>query len=355
MLEPGGTIALVSPSFRVNSAIPTAISRATELLLARGYHVRELFTPDVGIQSSIANRLAELRIAFSDPSISAVFCTIGGPSLTELLPGLIADTELHAIIRANPKIVVGYSDISTLHWFLYTVTGLRTFYGPGAVPELCEPKAVDKQVYEDSSLAFCAKHLFRAITDPTPIGEIARSPTYAPDISSIFKDPNSAESPSLSPNSGWKWLRPGKGEGRLFGGCLTVIVRLGGVRAIIPDWRGRIIFFETSVGDDMIAGNPLSRVRAGIADLIAQGVFKQAAGLVVGRPFGYNSPGQRAEYIGIIKELLCEGQMANSDFPILFNVDFGHTTPMVTLPYDALAVLDSENDRFAILETVVSV
>jgi muramoyltetrapeptide carboxypeptidase LdcA involved in peptidoglycan recycling len=108
------------------------------------------------------------------------------------------------------------------------------------------------------------------------------------------------------------------------------------------------------MGDDDVSGNPIHRVKAGIADLIAQGVFDEAAGLVVGRPFGYDSEEAREEYAGVITGLLCEGRLAEKKFPILFNVDIGHTTPMVTLPFDVLAELDSERDRFAILEPAVT-
>lgn len=350
-LASGATIALVSPSARLNDVLPAVMARATAVLTGRGYKVRELFTPDTGIQSSIDIRLSELRTAFSDPEVSAIICTIGGPCFNELLPALIADTELHKTIRANPKIVVGCSDITGLHWFLHALTGLRTFYGPGTIPELGEANSVDNDA---SSLAFCVKHLFRAIAESQPLGDIARSPTYAPKPAPCFSDASSTEPPELVPNTGWKWLRGGKAQGRLFGGCLTVMARLGGVRAIAPDWRGRIVFLETALGDDEVSGNPISRVRAGIADLIAQGVFEEAAGLVVGRPFGYDSEEAREEYAGVIKELLCEGRLAEKKFPILFNIDIGHTVPMVTLPFDALAELDSERDRFAILEPAVN-
>lgn len=353
-LQPGATIAFVSPSARLNNILPSALARAKDLFTAQGYHVRELFTPDTSIQSSIANRLSELRTAFTDPSISAVVCTIGGPSFNELLPALLADTELQAAVRANPKVVVGYSDITGLHWFLHATTGLRTFYGPCPFPELCEPRATgDEEAHEASALAFCTRHLFRAVTDPAPIGDVARSPTYAPDPAVVFKEPESLARPRLAPTGGWTWLRPGRAEGRLFGGCLTVMARLGGVRGVVPDWRGRIVFFETALGDDDVSGNPLGRVRAGVADLIAQGVFDDATGLVVGRPFGYDSPKAREQYAGVIKGLLCEGRLAEKKFPILFNVDIGHTTPMVTLPFDALAVLDSEKDQFAILDSAL--
>lgn len=349
-LQPGATIAFVSPSARLNAKMPAVIARATSVLVGKGYQVRELYTPDSGIQSSIDHRLAELRSAFTDPTIDAVFCTIGGTAFTELLPALIADTELHAAIRAHPKIVVGYSDITGIHWFLHALTGLRTFYGPGAITELGEANSIDDEI---SPLAFCAKHLFRTITDSQPIGDVARSPTYAPDVDPSWYDAASTQGPKLAPTAGWIWIRPGKAQGRLFGGCITVMARLGGVRAISPDWKDRIVFMETQMGDDMVSGLALDRFRAGVADLIAQGVFDDAAGLVVGRPFGYDTDKLRADYIGVIKGLLCEGRFADKPFPILFNVDFGHTTPMVTLPFDGLAELDSENDRFAILEPVV--
>ena len=349
-LQPGATIAFVSPSARLNDKLSDVMARATAVLTGRGYRVRELFTPDKGIQSSIENRLAELRAAFSDPDVSAIICTLGGPSFTELLPALVADTQLHEAIRADPKIVVGYSDITGLHWFLHAMTGLRTFYGPGAIPELGEAAAVEDDA---SPLAFCAKHLFRAIEEAEPLGDVARSLTFSPEPSPYFANPSWTKPLELVPTSGWTWLRAGKARGRLFGGCLTVMARLGGVRAITPDWRGRIVFLETALGDDSASGNPLHRVRAGVADLVAQGVFDEAAGLVVGRPFGYDSEAARGEYAGVIKGLLCEGRLAGRAFPILFGVDFGHTTPMVTLPYDVLAELDSENDRFAVLESSV--
>ncbi|RYP21888.1 hypothetical protein DL765_001964 [Monosporascus sp. GIB2] len=346
-LEPGATIAFISPSARLNEEFPEVMGRAAAVLTGRGYKVRELFTRDTSIQSSIESRLSELRTAFSDPDISAVICTIGGPSFTELLPALIMDTELQGIIRANPKIVVGYSEITGLHWFLHAVTGLRTFYGPGAIPELGEASSIDD---EASPLAFCVRHLLRAIASREAIGDVPRSTTYAPHIAPFFSEPASTQPPKLVPTPAWEWLRPGRARGRLFGGCLTAMARLHGVRSIAPDWCGRIVFFETAVGDDDVSGNPLPRVLAGVADLIAQGVFDEAAGLVVGRPYGHDSAEMRDAFVGVIKGLLCEGRMAEKDFPILFNVDFGSTTPMVTLPLGALAVLDSDADQFAILE-----
>ncbi|KAI0391761.1 peptidase [Xylariaceae sp. FL0594] len=351
-LEPGATVAFVSPSLRLNHTFPAVMQRATSVLESKGYKVREIYTRDKGVQDRIANQLSELRTAFTDTTIDAIICTIGGTTFTELLPALIADTALQQAIRAHPKVVIGYSDITGLHWFLHATTGLRTFYGPGAIPELGELASVDD---EKSALAFTVRNLLRAVADPTtPIGNVDRSPTYMAEPPSFFI-PGKGDVPNeLVPNdAGWTWIRRGRGEGRLFGGCLTVMARLAGVRAIAPDWRGRIVFLESAAGEDDRSGSPIHRVQAAIADLIAQGVFDDAAGLVVGRPIGYDTPDMREQYVGVVRALLCEGPRAKQTFPILFNVDIGHTSPMVTLPFDALACLDSEKDQFAILESAV--
>lgn len=114
-LKPGATIAFFSPPARLNEKLPAVLSRAEAVLSGRGYTVRALFTPDLGIQSSIENRHAEIRSAFLDPAISAVICTIGGETFTQLLPTLVADEELCTHIQKHPKIVVGSSDTTGLH------------------------------------------------------------------------------------------------------------------------------------------------------------------------------------------------------------------------------------------------
>lgn len=71
-LEPGATIAFISPSARINAEFPAVMARATAVLTGQGYKVRDLFSgPDSSIQASISNRLSEIRIAFSDPTIAA--------------------------------------------------------------------------------------------------------------------------------------------------------------------------------------------------------------------------------------------------------------------------------------------
>ncbi|GKT40021.1 putative cardiolipin-specific deacylase, mitochondrial [Colletotrichum spaethianum] len=367
--------------------MPATVARAEALLRSLGYTVTTIFSnpgessdptasdDDAGpIDASIRNRLAELRAAFADPTIDMVLCTCGGSTLTELIPYLVEDAPLHALVRANPKILIGYSDITVLHWCLRALTGLRTFYGPCASTELggdvaSTPSSVssfspstsapEDPAENDAYLhEFHLATLLQTVSRPgQPLGPIPRSRFYAPLIPSDFLPPASrppADTRPLLPSPAWTWLRPGRAEGRLFGGCLTVVSRIQGIPRITPDWRGRILFLESAMAEgDLTKGNPLARVQQAVADLAARGVFDELAGLVIGRPYGYNTDKQRAEYAAVFRGLLCYGRLADRKFPILMNVDVGHTSPMVTLPMDALAVLDSDKDEFAITEAAV--
>ncbi|KAL0936582.1 peptidase U61 LD-carboxypeptidase A protein [Colletotrichum truncatum] len=386
-LPPNGKIAFISPSLRVNTIYPLALSRSVTLLESLGYSVTVIFINDgededvvAGdgrpIAASIENRLAELRAAFADPSFDAIFCTLGGPAMTELIPYLVRDTELHVAVARNPKIVVGYSDITVLHWSLRALTGLRTFYGPCPVSELAdavtstresllrfsenenkagangdEAKEVDDGYLQD----FLLVNLLAAVSRPNePIGPIPRSRFYAPLVPSFTSDPDATTPRSLLPSPAWTWLRPGRAEGRIFGGCLTVVGRIQGIAEISPDWKGKIMFLESAQGEgDLAKGNPIGRVRQTVADLAARGVFDEVAGLVIGRPYGYNTERERAEYAAVFKGVLCHGRLAERRFPILMNVDVGHTSPLVTLPMDAMVVMDSETDKFAVTEAAV--
>ena len=141
-LKPGDIIALLSPSFRLNDIFPLRVLRATTALEPLGFAVKTIYTPILSTAShyqQIQHRVAELHSAFSNPQVTAIICTIGGLSCNELLPFI--DWEL---IGKNPKIFVGYSDITLLHLAIAKMTGLRTFYGPAAITQFGEfPKPLD--------------------------------------------------------------------------------------------------------------------------------------------------------------------------------------------------------------------
>lgn len=353
-LRPGGTVAFVSPSERLHESMPDPTARGRALFEANGYKVKTFWTHEdpstTTVGSHIAVRKAELLAAFADPDVQAIVCMIGGHTMCELVPALLGDDAALAVLRANPKVVVGMSDITFLHWLLRAATGLRTFYGPTVIPELGE---------FPTAMGFTAENLFRAIAQPQPLGPVPRSREWRPRLPDFFFGDAASVVPSrYEPSPAWRWLRGGRAEGRVFGGCLSVVVRLGGVARLAPDWRGRIVFLETQSAEGSLEeGFRPARVRQALADLVAQGVFDRVAGLVLGRFFGYNTDAQRAEAERIVRETVLDNECVRNGaygaFPVLMNVDTGHTSPMITLPMDALARLDSDKDEFSILEAGV--
>lgn len=171
----------------------------------------------------------------------------------------------YEIVKQNPKIFFGYSDITVLHYALFTEAGLRTFYGPAAITELGD--------YPEP-LAFITDKFLRVLqlSVGKPIGPMPRSLHWAAKLPDFSTD---AQSPrELSPALGWTRLRPGKATDRIFGGCLPSILHLAGTK-YWPDYHGRIMLLENPMGEKMEDPLSLTATRAKMADLVNLGVFEQ--------------------------------------------------------------------------------
>lgn len=334
-LRRGDTIAFISPSGRLNSIFPARIARAKAYLEGAGFNVKEIFnTPEpTEFEHKVKQRVDELHSAFLDPSIKAIVCTIGGLSANELLRHID-----YNIIRSNPKIFCGYSDITLLHYAFFTQANLQTFYGPAAITsfgEFPEP------------LPFTSTHFLHTLQNSAsvPLGPLPCSSEWTQQFLDWETGADSAPR-ALQPNPGWKWVRPGSGTGRLTGGCLPSILQLRGT-IYEPEYAGRILLLETPEWDKPNTATPVEFVRSNLADLVNAGIFEKIVGLVLGRPYAYDK-GMNKEFEQTVLE-----QCGGTRFPILAGVDFGHTDPILTLPMNALINLDSEREFFNVLEPVV--
>ncbi|HYO97978.1 MAG TPA: hypothetical protein VER33_25920, partial [Polyangiaceae bacterium] len=147
---------------------------------------------------------------------------------------------------------------------------------------------------------------------------------------------------ALSASNGWSWLREGVGEGPLIGGCLESLQHLRGTR-FWPDWSGAIFFFETSEEKPSPA-----TVDGMLMDYENMGVFEQLRGMLIGRPMHYSEEEKRQ-----LREIILE-RTARYSFPIVSDMDFGHTSPQLTLPLGCRARIDSQARAFELLEAGVS-
>ncbi len=141
-------------------------------------------------------------------------------------------------------------------------------------------------------------------------------------------------------NKGWVWWREGKAQGAIAGGCVPSINHLLGTKYWF-DPKGSIFFIDIPEGASFDKGLAVSEVDSYLADLANAGIFENIAGLVVGRPYRYS-----VEDLGLLKNIIMD-YAKNNDYPVLACANIGHVDPVITLPYGAQAMLDSDADIFS--------
>jgi muramoyltetrapeptide carboxypeptidase LdcA involved in peptidoglycan recycling len=332
------------------------MSRGVKFFEERGYPVKTIYSPIPATSDSSAVFLqkvqhvaSEIHAAFLDPHVTCIITTIGGTEANEILRSLD-----YALIRAHPKIFVGYSDITHLLYAFLVQAGLRGYYGPCLLTEFAEFPEPDR---------FTASHFFDVLLggDGGGIGggiagkEIPRSTSFT-HLGLPFlegKDAATQEVREMAPTRPARFLRPGMATGPLLGGCLRKLVSLCGTPFLPPSFhKGAIFFFEVSQGE-YSSPMPLERIRSDLVDLINAGVWDGIAGLVVGRTYLYDEAMNR-KLEAVVEELVDAGPDGGYQWPVLFGVDIGHTSPMLTIPLGALARLDSTRNEFSFLEEGVS-
>ncbi|MCJ1448285.1 MAG: hypothetical protein MMC23_008800 [Stictis urceolatum] len=362
-LRRGDTIAFISPSSRLNEVFPLRVERAHKFLESEGFKVKEIYSPvPKDHQAALQHRVDEIHAAFTDPTVRAIIPAIGGFALNQLLPHLN-----YALLRANPKILLGYSDTTLLHSVLYARSGLRTFYGPHAIAELGEYAAPLQ--YTWSNLISTLSPETPGVSLPGVSLERGGNPVMprASCWTQEFRDWTREKEPgflrwrTVQPTptgtelGAEKFLAKGYARGRVLGGCLPSLVQLLGTPYGLPveEYQGAILLLETpESAEDPGRGWPLVLARQGLGDLRNAGVLGLVGGIVVGRPKGYGGGGQ-----GLVGmeweawERMLEEELGGLGVPVLVNVSVGHTDPVLTVPLGAEAVLcsgkyESDGRRF---------
>ena len=184
----------------------------------------------------------------------------------------------------------------------------------------------------------------KAVMIPSPIGKIEPSSHWTDEVLDWKKRESSKRTRKLKKNTGWQWIKPGKAEGPILGGCLPSIVHLRGTK-YWPDFTNSIFFWEIPESEcNFKKGESIEEVDAYLTDLELSGVFNKIKGMLIGRPFRYTKK-QTHQLIHLI-----EKKMKYYDFPILFNVDIGHTDPMITIPLGVKIKIDSNKNIFEFIE-----
>ena len=336
-LQPGDSVAIVSMSWGGPFVFPHVFDAGLSAIDRLGLRPVEFPTarmdPD-RLSADPRARAADLNAAFADHTVSAILASIGGDDSARILRYLDV-----GVIGANPKIVMGYSDTTTLLVFLDRL-GLVTFHGPAVMAGLAQ--------LEHFPLA--EDHLRAVLFEPADRYRYEPYPEWVDSYADWNESGNGSAVGARRAHDGWHWLNgSGVHAGRLFGGCVEVLEFIKGTPywPAQSSWDGRLLFLETSEEQPTI-----EQVRRWLFNYGVQGVFERVVGLLFGRARGYSDADKVALDEMIIDTVV--GQFGASELTIVTNMDFGHTDPQWILPLGVTAELDNDQRTFQLIEAAVS-
>lgn len=309
-LQRGDHIRVVSPSRSLAMIAaeqrPLSAARLAQLGLTVSFSAHAEET-DEWNSSPIASRVADLHDAFSDPGVNGILTTIGGYNSNQLLRYLDYD-----LIRANPKVFCGYSDITALATAIYAKTSLVTYSGPHFTT-----LAMQK------GLEYTLEQFAKCVMNDAPFA-VPPADHWSDDAWYLDQ-----ENRSLVPNEGYKVIHEGRGEGTLLGGNLGTLALLFGTE-YMPSLDGTLLLIE-----DDLEVNALYFDRV-LQALIHQPGFEGVQGIVTGR-FQAASEVSHEKLGGII-----QSKRELTHLPIVADASFGHTTPQFTFPIGGKGSLVAE-------------
>ena len=336
-LVEGDTVAVLSPSWGGPSLFPEIFERGVSELKNLGLRVKEFPTARMSageLRDNPRVRAEDICNAFSDSDVKAIVASIGGDDSVRILDHLDWDA-----IRNSPKIILGYSDTTTLLVTL-NLNGLVTFHGPSVMAGFAQIDAFGTWREHIKDMLFTNRDSYRY----EPFG--AYSEGY-PD----WSDPSMLGRVSPKrPSTGWNWLRgEATHSGALFGGCIETLEVLKGTRHWPKSefWNDKIFFLETSEEKPSI-----TQIRRSLRNYGVQGVFERISALLFGRARDYTEF-EKQELDDAIVDIVA-GEFGCTALPIVTNMDFGHTDPQYILPLGIRAELNCTAQTFRLIEAALS-
>ena len=309
-LRKGDTVGLIEPAGFTDDAFDLAVVvesiRAMGLVPKPAPHLAARWGYLAGKDRE---RAADLNAMFADHSVRAIFAVRGGWGSARILPHLDWKT-----IRANPKLLIGFSDITALHMAIAAKAGFTTIHGPNAA----------------SSWGALSWESFRAVAFE------GQTPTYA--------SPPGAEDRLVQRAGRARTFRGGKASGRLLGGNLTVLTALMGT-AYLPSFEGAILFIED-------VDEAEYRIDRMLTQLSLAGILGRVAGVVFGQCTDCRAKGP--SYGGFTLSEVLEQHLAPLGVPAFQGALFGHVPNQFSLPVGARAEIDADAGTIRLLEAAVA-
>ncbi|AOH55328.1 peptidase S66 [Peribacillus muralis] len=299
-LQAGDEIRVIAPSRSLaivkGEQRRLAEERLTELGFKVTYGKTALFHDDF-FSNSIEDRIEDLHDAFRDPSVKGIFTGIGGYNANQLLRYIDYD-----LIEKNPKVLMGYSDITAILLAIHKKTGLTTYSGPHF-----------STFGMKAGLAYTMEHFKKAIIDSDGF-DLIPSETWSDDSWHLEQDER-----TFHPNEGYMVIQEGDAAGTVIGGNLCTLNLLQGTE-FMPSLEDRILFLE-----DDEESHPFSFDRD-LQSLLHQPDAGGIKGIVIGR---FQKESGMTDYA--LQEIIAAKKELKG-IPVIANANFGHVHPFVTVP-----------------------
>jgi muramoyltetrapeptide carboxypeptidase len=307
-LATGATVGLINPAGP--TFVKSDLTMVTEVLTALGLHWKfgeHVFDRHGYLAGTDAHRAADVNAMFTDPTVDAIMAVRGGWGCNRILP--LIDYEA---VRAHPKIVVGYSDITSLLIALLAKSGLVTFHGP-----------VGTSTWNEFSTSYFRQVLFDAqmVT---------------------FENPSSKGDNLIQTKDRVETITPGVARGILIGGNLSVLTAMIG-SSYLPSWKGVVLFLE----DD---GELVYRVDRMLTQLRIAGIAEQLAGVIIGK---CTNCGPGEGFGSLTLEEVLQEQIASLRVPAFAGAMIGHIENKFTLPLGIEVEMDADAGKIVMKEPAV--
>lgn len=317
-LRPGDTIGLLTPAtYLTEKQLRDAIMALEKL----GFKVR--YSPNMLVRKGYLGgtdqqRAEDINQMFADDGINGIMCGRGGYGCGRILPYLDFD-----VIRNNPKVFIGFSDITALLYAIYGQTGLVCYHGPMGTSD-----------YNEVTTDYFKKVLMEP-ENPLIYDNQEVKPSLDLDVEEGDVEVEIAPAQEIIT------LSSGQAEGELMGGNLSLMSMLAGTRYDL-DMRGKIVFLE-EVGE---APYRVDRMLTQL--LLDENKLPSAAGIVLGV---FNDCEAEDEDRSLSLAQVLQDRLAGLGIPVIYGLSFGHIKQNMTLPFGIRARLDADEKKLVLLET----
>lgn len=322
-LKENDTIGFFSPSTPITFLCPKRFERAKTFLTQKGFKLKPggLTGKQDGYRSgSIMDRADELNALINDPEIKCIISTMGGMNSNSLLPYIDYDS-----FKKSPKILMGYSDTSSVLMAVYAKTGINTYYGPALVASFGEMGPYNEMTY---------RYFYDIGVKPILPYQFSRPDFWTEE------DLDWETQDRCKPLTENRWITRKKGiaKGRLIIGNLNTLTCIWGSEYMPEIKNGDILFIE----DSRKSAAMMERL---FSFLKLNRIFEKIGGLILGKHERFNDQRTQKQPYQILEEILGE-----YDFPFLAEVDCCHTHPMFTMPIGATIELNADEQTIILLE-----